>query len=110
MFQGFRQFIPQGSARSLVFFAALSWVISGGAAHAGGTGGDPQIFNVFDGVFTRPAAPGLCQCTSVIKARVTSCQSSAAACQTLCTSRLFAFVPGAGQSCRGGVSPTRPTS
>ena len=109
MLQRFHQFVLS-DGRFVVLAAVVVACLSSSGALRAGTSGDPQIFNAPEGRFAQPGAPGLCQCNSVIKVRALSCPSSAAECQALCKSRIFAFVPDAGQSCPGSLPPAQPTS
>lgn len=65
------------------------------------------------GTFLQPSThAGLCQCITETNARLLSCHSSAAECQSVCAAANYSFVPDAVQSCSGSgaVSPTTPAS
>jgi len=66
---------------------------------ASGTGGGLQVPNPPEGLFAQPGAPGLCQCIAITEIRSLNCQTSAGQCQSLCRSRVYAFIPAAVQSC-----------
>ena len=61
-----------------------------------------QVPNLPTGRFTQPGPPGTCQCITNDRDVDMKCVTSAAACESICASRSYSFVPDALLSCRGG--------